>query len=94
MNSKKVKLNGHFTQNITQTSSQQSTQQSKITKKSPQKVNLLKKGLNKINLAQKSEFNQKRIFFFFKFFFLIRSGIIGPYHQGRGPGSIEKDSQL
>ena len=45
MTSKKLKLNGNFTLKSTQTSSQKSTQQSKITPKSPKKSKFTQKGL-------------------------------------------------
>ena len=85
-----------FLKKITQTSSQKSIQQSKIPQRSPQKSKFTRKRAQKINFAQKSLFNQKKIFFNSPQKiprFESQSCIIGPYHQGCGPDSIEKDSQ-
>ena len=79
--SKKVKLNGHFTQKITHTGFQKSIQKSKITQKRPQKSKFTPKIQKRIFFFN----SQKNVFFLTRF--ESRSCIIGPYHQGCGPDS-------
>ena len=81
---------------ITQTSSQKSIQQSKIPQRSPQKSKFTRKRLKKLILLKKVYSIKKRFFFNSPQKiprFESQSCIIGPYHQGCGPDSIEKDSQ-
>ena len=62
MTSKKLKLNGNFTLKSTQTSSQKSTQQSKITPKRPKKSKFTQKRTNNLMLLKKGIQSKKDFF--------------------------------